>query len=332
MLSSERVAARHRARYISTPWAQIGRFTAAWDRAYASRDLDAMGSLVGDDDREMVLAQKGIAEWMRSNHTAHFGDLIEGAFDKLSYDFQYPYGEWDEWWRKVGNLGKEIQSRLSQAGPSHFKWRGYTILNPVRLTDKIVKSGLDQAAQVLSIFKKRGVEDVIMASVKKWRFDLSTNFLPGSMREAGGWYDEKDRSVTFAWAGRHWGKKDHSTLIHEIGHHVHLGFLHPAGRAAWDEPWEEVPAQVGGWLGKLTGNPTREEAIDQLQVPSDYARSNVYEDFAETFTDFVLRPHTLSKQARFRMQRALSLSNLYGKKVMRLASVAWVVEHYDRWR
>lgn len=71
-------------------------------------------------------------------------------------------------------------------------------------------------------------------------------------------------------------------------------------------------------------------AIDALEVPSEWARTNTLEDFAETFVAFMANPAKLSDQAKFRMQRALSLSGLYGKPVMRLAervAQAWRASH-----
>ncbi|MHC4781169.1 MAG: hypothetical protein ACYTFG_21555, partial [Planctomycetota bacterium] len=62
------------------------------------------------------------------------------------------------------------------------------------------------------------------------------------------------------------------------------------------------------------------EAIDALEVPSWYARTNVKEDFAESFVAFMDAPEKLSDQGTYRMQRALSLAGLYGKPIMRLAS------------
>lgn len=66
-------------------------------------------------------------------------------------------------------------------------------------------------------------------------------------------------------------------------------------------------------------DPAVEEAIDALQIPTDYGRTNQNEDFAETFVVYMETPEKLSKIARYRMERALSLSGLYGKPVMRLA-------------
>lgn len=63
-----------------------------------------------------------------------------------------------------------------------------------------------------------------------------------------------------------------------------------------------------------------DEALDKLGLPSDYARTNEGEDFAESFVAFMVNPSRLSDNALFRMQQALSLSGLYGKAVMRLAA------------
>jgi hypothetical protein len=46
---------------------------------------------------------------------------------------------------------------------------------------------------------------------------------------------------------------------------------------------------------------------------------NEREDFAEAFVAFMIAPEKLTPEAKFRMQRALSLSGLYGKHVMHLA-------------
>ena len=62
-----------------------------------------------------------------------------------------------------------------------------------------------------------------------------------------------------------------------------------------------------------------EEAMDKLEIVSDYGRKNEMEDFAESFVAFVGAPSKLTPTAKFRMQRALSLANFYNKPVMRLS-------------
>ena len=62
-----------------------------------------------------------------------------------------------------------------------------------------------------------------------------------------------------------------------------------------------------------------DDALDALGIPTTYGRTNVKEDFAETFVLWMVHPDRLSEQARNRMGRALWLSGFYGKPVMRVA-------------
>jgi len=63
------------------------------------------------------------------------------------------------------------------------------------------------------------------------------------------------------------------------------------------------------------------QALEALEVPSGYAQTNEMEDFAESFVVFMTAPEKLSDTAKYRMQRTLSLAGLYGKPIMRLASI-----------
>ncbi len=47
-----------------------------------------------------------------------------------------------------------------------------------------------------------------------------------------------------------------------------------------------------------------------------YGKKNELEDFAESFVAYMVNPGALSQNAKFRMQRALSLSGLHGKRIM----------------
>jgi hypothetical protein len=64
------------------------------------------------------------------------------------------------------------------------------------------------------------------------------------------------------------------------------------------------------------GDTEVDRALDKLGLPSEYARKNELEDFAETFVLALINPSRLSDVARFRMDRTLALSGLYGKPVM----------------
>lgn len=73
------------------------------------------------------------------------------------------------------------------------------------------------------------------------------------------------------------------------------------------------------------------EVLDKLDIVSDYGKTDEMEDFAETFVTFMAAPSKLTPTAKFRMQQALSIANLYNKTVMKLADqflAETVVERY----
>lgn len=79
--------------------------------------------------------------------------------------------------------------------------------------------------------------------------------------------------------------------------------------------------------------PKDKAELQNLEIVSDYGKTNAKEDFAETFVAFMGAPEKLTPTSKFRMQRALSLSGLYNKPVIRLADdpiVNAVVSRYAR--
>ena len=68
----------------------------------------------------------------------------------------------------------------------------------------------------------------------------------------------------------------------------------------------------------LKKDPLLDKALDKLEIPTQYGRSNVKEDFAETFVRFMTQPESLSDLALHRMKRTLWMSGFYGKSVLRL--------------
>ena len=106
-------------------------------------------------------------------------------------------------------------------------------------------------------------------------------------------------------------------VIHEIGHYIHRVYIKGEAEQAWNEPWKDLKtlARPGE-----TPEPNRDQILDPLGIPTEYGKVDRYEDFAETFMLFMIQPERLSPTATYRMQRALSLSGLYGKPVMRLVA------------
>jgi hypothetical protein len=64
---------------------------------------------------------------------------------------------------------------------------------------------------------------------------------------------------------------------------------------------------------------TVSRALETLEAPTWYAKTNPSEDFAETFVAYLANPGALSETAKYRMQRTLWLSGFHGKPVMRVA-------------
>jgi len=88
----------------------------------------------------------------------------------------------------------------------------------------------------------------------------------------------------------------------------------------WDGK-QPIPAAAVEELTKADPSMQKavEEALDQLEIVSDYGRKDEKEDFAESFVAFVGAPEKLTSTAKYRMQRTLWLSDFYSKPVMRLA-------------
>jgi hypothetical protein len=61
-----------------------------------------------------------------------------------------------------------------------------------------------------------------------------------------------------------------------------------------------------------------ERALKSLGIPTEYGTTNVMEDFAETFVQFMVAPEKLDPVARWRMGRTLGMSRSLGTPVIKL--------------
>lgn len=71
-----------------------------------------------------------------------------------------------------------------------------------------------------------------------------------------------------------------------------------------------------------------DEALDALGIPSEYGKTDLFEDFAETFVEFMVHPERLSSVARWRMGRTLGLSDAHGQRIIKLTRVASLVKQF----
>jgi hypothetical protein len=74
-----------------------------------------------------------------------------------------------------------------------------------------------------------------------------------------------------------------------------------------------------------------DRALDALGIPSTYGKTNLREDFAETFVLFIVSPDRLSETARWRMGRTLGMSASLGTPVVRVSSSWDVPGFYTRY-
>lgn len=98
-----------------------------------------------------------------------------------------------------------------------------------------------------------------------------------------------------------------------------LGVLRNNLLSRFQSIWhKEVPHEV---LEQIRAQDTSvDKALDALGIPSEYGKTNVKEDFAETFVEFMVHPEKLAPAARWRMGRTLGMSASLGTPVIKLTS------------
>jgi len=215
------------------------------------------------------------------------------------------------------NEFKDIaQKALSTAAPGSFEYSGFKVLNSQHIDEGKCLRTLEGIDYLKALFKKRLVEDILDQSLSKVILVLdagSTAFLHSGTRELTLSVDQ----LSTGKSGR-FIKWVNETLLHELGHYIHRNYLSDDARRSWDTPWDDQGLEsLANPNYRAPGD--RDEKLKDLDIVTEYGKVDKYEDFAETFLVFMVAPEKLTPTAKFRMQRALSLSGLYGKPVMRLA-------------
>lgn len=102
-------------------------------------------------------------------------------------------------------------------------------------------------------------------------------------------------------------------MLHEFGHYIHLNYINGAAAEVWNEPWAGVADLADPRNRDQRDNADRKKKLDDLEVVTDYGKTNEREGGSGAAMKI------MKVSAKYRMQRTLSLSGLYGKAVMRLA-------------
>lgn len=208
-----------------------------------------------------------------------------------------------------------LQDLLDRTAPAHFTHLGFKFDNPEHIPWEACRVVLDGVEFLRAMFQKRGVSAILEQGVRR------IVLVPTEGMTAH--FDSRTRELTVSTAdlaksGRFSDTFAGETLLHEFGHFVHRTYITGEAAAAWDAPWAGIPSLADPQNLHLRNNPDRARKLDPLDIVTDYGKVDQYEDFAETFLVFMVAPDRLSPTAKFRMQRALSLSGLYGKAVMRV--------------
>jgi predicted SprT family Zn-dependent metalloprotease len=208
------------------------------------------------------------------------------------------------------------QRAIDSTAPEKFNYQGFEVRNPQRFGDLACRRILGGVDYLVALFKKRGVEKLIGAGVARiilvYDAEVIAHFNSGTRELVLG-----VGQMLKGHAARILDDFTNETILHEFGHYVHRVYLTGEAREAWNEPWGDLPSLANP---RAIQPRDRQQRIDPLEIVTDYGQVDQFEDFAETFVVFMDAPEMLTPTAKFRMQRALSLSGLYGKPVMRLAT------------
>lgn len=218
----------------------------------------------------------------------------------------------------VDTFKATMQKVLDDTAPGAFRYHGFKVENPQHFSAGLCSKALAGVDYLKALFKKRGVEPLIEKGIARIVLALEI--------DAVAYFHAGDRELVLSvpelakgGAARILNDFGNETLLHEFGHYIHRVFITGEAREAWNAPWEGIPSLADPANRYRRDDPKRKEQIDPLEVVTDYGKTDAFEDFAETFVAFMAAPERLTPTAKFRMERALSLSGLYGKPVTRLA-------------
>lgn len=197
----------------------------------------------------------------------------------------------------VEELKGVLKTLVGSAAPAIFDYQGLRVMNSEHVQDKLVLDTLGAVDYMLALFKRRGCPDLLHKGIKAIKLIPSNPF-----GNTGGSFNVNTQVITLATSKgktnpRVFIKWVHHSFLHEFGHYLHTIYMPSEAVAAWDEPWD---------------------AGNKQPSVSVYGGKDKFEDFAETFVAFMASPEHLTPEADMRMRRALSLSGLYGRPVVRL--------------
>jgi len=247
------------------------------------------------------------SHWYLQSSTMDEQDQIDDLLPK-----RFTGGSLRAWVSQWDQYAAAISQLLDNIPPQRFTYRGWRVTNKEALTANTVRRFLDGLDYLEALFKRRGVQKCLHAGVAAVRLEVGDPATPHA------WYNPESSVLTFTAKAvqahpptilTEWFKE---VFLHEFGHYVHTRYITDEARDSWAEPWRALEP-LKSW------EKYEKAKADHISPITDYGSQNEHEDFAETFVAFMDAPGKLTPTAKYRMQRALSLSGLHGKPVMRLA-------------
>lgn len=304
---------------------------ALWDDAV--KDLKKFNSLYAPVERkpqDLVVLRKCLEGVSKLTKLIKWGELCLTyailddqllpawkAASKLAKDEKAPA---EDVLAAIRQFKKAVQETLDSTAPESFTYQGFKISNKDHLADDLCRKVLAGIDFIKALFKKRGVENLVEEGIVRINLVSDTG-------GAFAFFNIRTREMTLPAAhlaegkpGRFFDTLASETILHEFGHYVHENYIRGEAAEAWNAPWEGITDVKDVHPALRKKDLSRKEKLDPLEVVTEYGEVNQYEDFAETFMVFMAAPEKLTPTSKFRMQRALSLSGLYGKPVIRLSS------------
>lgn len=302
------------------------------DSSFEQEDVsDSLVEAQSTLNRELRLVVKHLYGHKTSAYTNFWGGEY-GVFQKaqmLSKQFGGGRAVLIALAEQVGELIKTAQAREAQFKDQEtiekkvFTHNGFKVV-AYNLSEAVMEAMLEPLDVVTHLFKKRGVEVVLHEALEKvvLRSDPEHE-IDGGWGTANAFYQSIDKTVFLndiildATCEIEGIKGIVYGFVHEIGHWLHFDFLTKDAYDYWNKSWAGVIPEGMDYL-------TYEQAVEndylkELGVPTNYGRRDPFEDFAETFSFFILNPSKLSDRACERMKETLRMSMRGGRLFMRVA-------------
>jgi hypothetical protein len=133
-----------------------------------------------------------------------------------------------------------------------FSHKGFKV-HVFRMAKHDVNTMLKGIDNMVSLFEKRGVEEIIHESInhiflrQQEEGEKNAGYWMSGMKVLIGVYSEELKIS----AGRFSDNFINEMFIHEVGHWVHMNYIPPSAKAYWDKPWLAYDKEVKRLEGEI---------------------------------------------------------------------------------